>query len=349
MHPFLRSPVASLMYFGTAILLATLLSLAVSREGTFEFGDAWLVVAPGMILFSFVGLGTWYACRSLPLRTDQATKVAGTHLFAATIAALAFTFVISAAADTFYPVPKPGFERILFASSALIYLLMVTVNYLLLQVAAAQEAQERALRLGVAARDAEIQAFRSQVNPHFLFNSLNSISSLCGSNPAAARQMTEQLAGFFRITVRAGSRELVQLRDDIELIEQYLAIESIRFGDRLETRMSIDSSTIDCLVPPLTLQPLVENAIRHGIAHRLDGGRIQITSKLYGDVLTIRVINDTDPDRVVKPGEGIGINNVRERLRQTFEGKSSVHVDEQDESFAVTLRLPVRREGEPND
>lgn len=348
MHPFLRSPAASLTYFGTATLLATLLSLAVAREGSFELGDAWLVVTPGLLLFSFVGLGSWYACRSLPLSRDQSVKIAGTHLFAAAVAALAFTFGISAAADALYPAPKPGLERTLFAASALIYLLMVTVNYLLIQVDASREAQERALRLGVAAREAEIQAFRSQINPHFLFNSLNSISSLCGSNPAGARRMTEQLAGFFRTTVRAGSRELVQLRDEIELIEQYLAIEAIRFGERLETRMSIDSSTVDCLVPPLTLQPLVENAIRHGIAHRLDGGRVQITSKLYDDLMTIRVINDTDPDRVVKPGEGIGINNVRERLRQTFEGRSSVHVEEQGETFTVTLRLPVRREGDAN-
>ncbi len=349
MHPFLKSAVASVAYFGTAALLATLLSIAVAREGVFAFSEAWLVVTPGLLLYSFVGLGTWYACRSLPLERGLAIRAVGTHFLAAGVAAGAFSYVVSRAADVLYPVEKPGFERTLLASSALIYLLMVTINYLLIQFETAQEAEQRALRLGVAARDAEIQAFRSQINPHFLFNSLNSISSLCGSDPAGARKMTEQLAGFFRTTVRTGSRELVQLRDDIELIEQYLAIESIRFGERLETRISIDPSTVDCLVPPLTLQPLVENAVRHGIAHCLDGGQIQISSKLYGEILTIRVANTTDPDRTVKPGEGIGINNVRERLRQTFEGKSSVHVEEQGDTFTVTLRLPARREGESDE
>lgn len=346
MHPFLKSAVASLAYFGTATLLAALLSVAVAREGNFSFPEALLVLTPGLLLYSFVGLGTWYACRSLPLESGLAMRALGTHILAAAIAAAAFTWAVSRAADLLYPGPKPGFEKTLLASAALIYLLMVTINYLLIQFETAQEAQERALRLGVAAREAEIQAFRSQINPHFLFNSLNSISSLCGSDPAGARKMTEQLAGFFRMTVRTGSRELVQLRDDIELIEQYLSIESIRFGQRLETRISIDPSTVDCLVPPLTLQPLVENAVRHGIAHCLEGGQIQISSRLYGDILTIRVANTTDPDRTVKPGEGIGINNVRERLRQTFEGKSSVHVEEQGDTFTVTLRLPARREGE---
>lgn len=346
MHPFLKSAAGTALYFGTALLFGSLLALAVSREDGFELRQAWMVIAPAILLYSFVGLGTWYACRSLPLRPDQSGKIIGVHLVAAISAALAFTFLVSRVAEAFYPGPKPGMERVLFASSTLIYLLMVTVNYLLLQLAESREAQERALRLGVAAREAEIQAYRSQINPHFLFNSLNSISSLCGSDPAGARKMTEELASFFRSTVRAGSRNLVQLRDEIDLIGKYLSIESIRFGERLETRISIDPSTVDCLVPPLTLQPLIENAIRHGIAHRLEGGRIQLTSKLYDEILTIRVSNDTDQDRVSKPGEGVGISNVRERLRQTFEGRSSVHVEEEGERFTVTLRLPIRREGE---
>src|SRR6266496_50116 len=192
------------------------------------------------------------------------------------------------------------------------------------EVEASREAEETALRYRVLAHEAELKAFKAQVDPHFLFNSLNAVASLCGSRPAEAREMAQLMADFFRLTLRIGARERITLAEEIDLVTRYLAIEKARFGPRLATHIDVDDGAGRALVPPLILQPLVENAVRHGIASMVDGGTIDIAAQASNGSLRIRIENPTDPDRPQATGESIGLQNARGRLSAISDGRASL-------------------------
>jgi signal transduction histidine kinase len=164
---------------------------------------------------------------------------------------------------------------------------------------------------------AELRALRAQIHPHFLFNALNSIAALIAVNPAAAEETTTQLAEAFRYTLRASERERVRLGDELEFVRTVLAIEHTRFGDRLRVVEEIAPDTEAIEVPSLLLQPLVENAIRHGIASRPEGGTVRIAARREGDRLIVTVEDDGPGMRDDSParGEGFGLHSVRERIR----------------------------------
>ncbi len=168
---------------------------------------------------------------------------------------------------------------------------------------------------------ARIEALTSQINPHFLFNTLTSIASLIRSQPDTARALIVRLSALLRRRLRH-HEPLVPLRDELSAVEEYLEIELVRFGDRLRIEKQIATTTLDLMVPSTVLQPLVENAIRHGISTKVEGGRIIIRSMRQADRSVIEVEDDgggMEPDRLRSAiGSGIGLANVRERLRVLY-------------------------------
>ena len=158
----------------------------------------------------------------------------------------------------------------------LLFLLSLAVHYVLLAFEAAREAERRQLELEILAREAELRALRAQIDPHFLYNSLNSISALTGSDAPGARRMCLLLADFLRNTLEVSARQRIPLAEELALAERYLSIEQVRFGSRLRIERRVDETAPACLVPPLLLQPLVENAVTHGIARLLEGGVIRL-------------------------------------------------------------------------
>jgi sensor histidine kinase YesM len=165
--------------------------------------------------------------------------------------------------------------------------------------------------------EAELRALRAQIHPHFLFNTLNSIASLIGSNPLAAEDMTTRLAEVFRYTLRASEGEHARLGDELEFLRSYLEIERARFGGRLRVEEEIEPGLDSVLVPSLLLQPVVENAVRHGISPRPEGGTVRISARRAGDRLAVEVADD-GPGIAADPppaGGGFGLRSVRERLR----------------------------------
>jgi LytS/YehU family sensor histidine kinase len=212
---------------------------------------------------------------------------------------------------------------------------------LVAEVEASREAEETALRYSVLAREAELKAFKAQVDPHFLFNSLNAVASLCGSRPNEARQMAQLMADFFRLTLRIGARDRITVAEELDLVSRYLAIEKVRFGPRLNTDIEVGEEAAQCLVPPLLLQPLVENAVRHGIASMVEGGTITIRAAAADGALRMTIENPADPDRAQQKGEGIGLQNARGRLAAISEGKASLNVNENDGRYIVTIVVPL--------
>lgn len=217
-------------------------------------------------------------------------------------------------------------------------------HYQALEQKQLQLAQSEAL-----ARDAQLQALRYQLQPHFLFNTLNAISTLILDERAQdARKMVARLADLLRNTIEAPDTHLLTLNEELVLIDQYLAIEQVRLGDRLRIRRDYAFEASDASVPRLLLQPLVENAIRHGIAPRTEGGEILISSCVDHDVLILRVLNDCpDSARMVSRGakqSGVGISNTMLRLEKLYGKNQRLEARQpQPRTFEVILRIPMTR------
>ena len=179
------------------------------------------------------------------------------------------------------------------------------------------------------------------MDPHFLFNALNSVSALCTSDPRGARHMCEQLAAFLRGNLELTGAERIALGQELALAHAFLQIERVRFGERLRFVSEVDEAAAKVEVPPLLLQPLVENALKHGIAHLLDGGTVSIQAKRRRDTLYVVVENPCDPDRPPAPGTELGLENVRRRLAATYGERALVAVERRPERFRVELRIPL--------
>src|SRR5262245_5462323 len=194
---------------------------------------------------------------------------------------------------------------------------------------------------------AQLDALRMQLHPHFLFNALNSVSVLMRKDVDAADRMLLQLSGLLRVTLARSAAHEIRLRQELEILERYLEIEQIRFQDRLTVRTRVDPSALDALVPQLFFQPLVENAIRHGIADRETGGVIDIRAEHQNGMLSLQV-RDNGPGLNVSRGnltEGVGLSNTRSRLEYLYGsgGRFEAHTAE-DGGFIVAAAFPFHTE-----
>jgi sensor histidine kinase YesM len=202
----------------------------------------------------------------------------------------------------------------------------------------------RLVRAEQAALRAELQALRAQINPHFLFNSLNSIAALVRIDPVAAESVTESLADLFRYSLRAADQPSVTLAEEIESVELYLSIERARFPERLAIDIDVPAEIRSARVPSLLLQPLVENAIKHGVATTDERVTVRISGRLdHGDVV-LGIVDDgsgffsTEIEHLVQRGHGLA--NIRERLRLEYGDAASMAIAED----GVTLRFPLRKD-----
>jgi LytS/YehU family sensor histidine kinase len=195
--------------------------------------------------------------------------------------------------------------------------------------------------LQVLAREAELRSLRAQLDPHFLFNSLNSVAALIGNDTEAARHMCFLMAQFFRKSLTLGREQAIRLSEEVALAETFLAIEQVRFGERLRTRFDIADDVRDLSVPPLMLQPLVENAVHHGVAHLLEGGEVHVSARRREGFLELIVENPCDPDRPPSRSTGVGLVNVRSRVETLCGHRASVDVDAGESMFRVSILLPA--------
>jgi LytS/YehU family sensor histidine kinase len=225
------------------------------------------------------------------------------------------------------------------------YLLAVTAHYVAQVSEESAVAARRALESQVAQREAELRALRAQIDPHFLFNSLNSVIGLIDADQARAKAMCLGLAEFLRDSLVLGREPRIALGREVGLARQYLGVEQVRFGRRLVVRSEVDDAAVACAVPPLILQPLVENAVRHGIATLLDGGEIAIEARVTGPRLFIEVTNPFDPD-APRRGMGFGLDIVRRRLAAIYGDAASLATASENARFRVAVTVPSGPAGE---
>jgi LytS/YehU family sensor histidine kinase len=226
-------------------------------------------------------------------------------------------------------------------------MLFIVWAVLYLTITALRDQRSAALRqseLTRALQLAELRLLKSQLNPHFLFNSLNSVRALIADDPTGAQKAVTQLARTLRYTLTAGREELVTLARELEIVEDYLALESLRFGERLRIQRDLAPEAMGVRVPVMLLQTVVENAIKHGIAELPAGGDLRIVAALRDGTLHIDVEN-TRPEKIGSvfrsEGEGVGLDNAAERLRLLFGAKANLDLDLSRVQVAVArIRIP---------
>jgi two-component system sensor histidine kinase AlgZ len=351
MHPVLERRSNLLIYLIAWLPPVALLTLLLRYAGRFRWPEALLIAAPMAALLAFLSLSAWYLCKAFPLGKASYLRLLGIHTAAAVFSSVVWVLLGDVLVTALARVPAlAGIDDryssqipLLFVTGSLIFLISVSVHYLLLAFERSREAEERSLKLQILAREAELKALRAQISPHFLFNSLNSISALTSIDPARARRMSQLLADFLRKSLELGAEEFITLEDEIALARDFLAIEQIRFGPRLEVGVEATEESARCLVPSLIMQPLIENAVKHGISQVLNGGRISIRCSIRGDRLKIIVENPRDTAAPEPRTSGFGLENIRSRLSNLYDREAGIETRKSDESFRAEVSLPAKR------
>jgi len=206
----------------------------------------------------------------------------------------------------------------------------------------------RALSFSPSLSEARLQALQARIRPHFLFNSLNTVLGLMRAEPRRAERTLENLADLFRVFMR-DTRELVPLDEEVDTCRQYLAIEQLRLGDRLRVDWQLGDMPGDALLPSLLLQPLVENAVHHGIEPRSEPGEIAITITRPGERVRVEIVNPANEQQPVRPGNQMALSNVRERLMLLYDMEADFKTSAEDGTFRLLLEIPYRKERRRRD
>lgn len=350
MHPLLTPIRRYVIYLLAWTPLTAILVYLFAVPGRLGWLAAAVLLIPLCLVYQFVCLSAWYTCKSVPIQKSTAQRLWATHLLAAVIISVlwvAFARFLAAALSNLPAFPSLG-QRfspqipLLFGAGFFLYLLSIALHYVILALEDSRRAEARVLETSILARDAELKALRAQVNPHFLFNSLNSISALTSVDPPKAREMCILLAEFLRLTLGLAEKARFSLADELDLLHRYLAIEKVRFGARLQMDERIQESSKTIQVPPLLLQPLIENAVTHGIAHLPEGGFVRLTSEGSNGRVSLAVENSFDPESAPMRTTGVGLKNVRERLAARFGNDAHMRVTAENGTFRVELTFPAQ-------
>jgi two-component system sensor histidine kinase AlgZ len=318
--------------------------LVVAATGAGWIGALLFAVPAALVYGCAAGFSSYYLCRAYPLDDKGMLSILLVFSLSAMITALLWTgFCVlwnslwqdGAVALT------AALKSAIFGLGVILYGLSAIAHYLAIEFQRARAAERRELESRLMAQEAELRMLRTQIDPHFLFNSLNSISALTSHNPAGAREMTLQLSEFFRHTLGLEAHRKVSLEAELKLLTHFLAIEKVRFGARLAVEQSIGDDARACLLPPMILQPLVENAVKHGIGNLPSGGTVRIHARREGSLLHVRIENEVDADLPQSGASGIGLANVRQRLAAVYGHEASVNWTREQQLFSVVLALPA--------
>lgn len=352
MHPLLKPIKRYGIYLSAWSPLAGILIYLMAVPGKLGWRDATVLIVPLCLVYQFVCLSAWYMCKAAPLQRTPILRTRLTHLVAAVV--ISYLWIELARLLAYGLSQFPTFrgldERfapqttVLYGLGFLVYLLSVAAHYVVLAMEDSSKAEAQALETSIFAREAELKALKAQVNPHFLFNSLNSISALTSVDPAKAREMCILLAEFLRMTLGLGEKTSVPLSEELSLLHRYLAIEKVRFGARLQMQEEIQEESKSIQLPPLLLQPLVENAVTHGIANLPDGGMVCLSGQSHNGRVSLAIENTFDPESTPMHKGGLGLKNVRDRLDARYGKEANMRVSAENGKFRVELSFPTHPE-----
>jgi sensor histidine kinase YesM len=352
MHPILGHPERLVLYFTAWLAFGVLLAAVLGFGAHAALPWALALAMPMALVLGTQALSSWYLVRMLPAASVPPVRLFLTWLGAGAVylalwlgLTLAWATGLSALATGWRAAQDRELTPLLLFAGSIFLLVAVLAHYMAAAFEQAREAEHRTLETRIQARDAEMSFLRAQLDPHFLFNSLNSVAALTSTDPAAARRMCMLLADFFRRSLTLGAQQSVALGEELKLVESFLAIEQVRFGDRLRRRFEVEEDLLQTPIPALLLQPLVENAVHHGIAQLLTGGEILLGARRHGTALELTIENPRDPELAACHGTGVGLANVRRRLGNRFGARADLIVEALPDRFRVQLLLPDIAQG----
>ena len=324
-----------------------------SRPGAYGWGDVWLlgIIEDGLnVLFWSVATAIILAlARRYPVSGPRRRRNLGVHLLSCAVLASASTlFNFWIATYTFFTEPRlPGYYFVYIHDNILAYVTVAAAGHAFEVYRRYRDRELAASQLETQLARANLHALEMQVQPHFLFNTLNSISELVHQEPRAAEQMIAQLGDLLRMTTDGAMRQEVPLARELNFVGAYLEIERTRFQDRLTIKKQVDADVLDCLVPNLILQPIVENAVRHGLSPRVAPGTLTLTARRVDGLVRITVRDD---GRGLPPPElrreRVGIGNTRMRLRQAYGDAHRFELaDAPGGGTVVMIEIPYRTAG----
>ena len=339
MHPLFTNRLYFASYAAAWLPIAAILTLALALPGKMHLGESAKMAIPITLVLAVLSLSAWFVARTLPLRSTPVWKLIVSQTLAA-ICASAMTLVFTHVWVVMLSRFSPGLEMrfmpsvpVVAGMSWLAYLLALLFWHLLITMESSQKTE-------LVLRETVLKALKAQINPHFLFNSLNSISALTSTDPAKAREMCIRLSDFLRSSLSLEARNSISFAEELALTSSYLDVEKVRFGERLRVSQDFDPGCADCQVPPLLVQPLVENAIKHGVAMLSQGGEIVMTGHRSGHDLRITVENPFDPEAPIVRKSGFGLVNVRNRLEARYGPAARLEVQVKGLRYRVVLSLP---------
>jgi len=311
-----------------------------------SYGLFWAVMTPPILLLA----------QRFPITGRQWLKYTPLHLFFSLVAgSISKAVWLLTVAPYLYTNVKPGqfLTKFMVISSLdfgmMNYFLVLLCFHMVDYYTRYEESRLRTVQLEAQLARSQLQALKMQLHPHFLFNTLHAISELIHEDAYAAERMIAKLSDFLRLTIDHAGVPEVTLREEMDFLSRYLEIEKMRFEERLQVEFALDKATLDARVPNLILQPLVENALKHGLGRQTQAGVLRIESGRCDGILSMRVF-DNGPgfDPVVKPlRQGVGLTNTRERLERLYNGKHLFALaNVSGGGFEVTIQIPFRLKAE---
>lgn len=345
-HPVLQNKVRMIVWWLIWLLLAGGQSLLFY----FTYGS-YISISPidsiiSMLLYSGLALSMWY-----PFNFFNTSKAKPLTLIA-NLLAVGIIFIGLWALITKYAVglvlPEQNDYKAYWDATfpyrlsigVFIYGLIILSYYLFVSLTNLSEKNAKEARLETLVKETELRLLRSQINPHFLFNSLNSISSLTVTDPEKARTMVVKLSDFMRYALARKDEQPVSLKSELENLRLYLDIEKVRFGDKLITDEQIDPECLEFKLPVMLLQPLFENAVKHGVYESTETVRLFTKARIIDGYLEIIIGNNYDSSPTQKKGTGTGLVNVTRRLELFYGNKASIKSVKEDGIYTVTLYIP---------
>ncbi len=298
------------------------------------------------LIFLFIGYSLWYVIRFNLKEKPSFLDLIFNHLLISIIVIAVWLLLGYFIMQSFYgnDAAYLSFLKRSLAWRAVIgffyYLLFVMFYYLILYYDDLQEKLKMESKLQNLVTKAELETLKSQINPHFLFNSLNSISSLTITSPEKAQEMVIKLSDFLRYSLSHDKNEKTSFQKEFENLKRYLDIEKVRFGKRLNFIYNIPESCYRYMIPNMLLQPLIENSIKHGVYNSSDEVQVEISCKEENTYLVIEISNDYNPEVVKPKGEGIGLKNIRKRLQLIYMRSDLLETMADKMVFRAILRIP---------
>jgi two-component system, LytTR family, sensor kinase len=314
--------------------------VAASRALSLSMTDSFLLALTTVAIF-------WLA-RRLPLARGRLLPHAAVHLLAAVTLSLArvgVTVALSQWTALYRPAEFTTVFYRQFHTNILSYVLLLGIAWAVYYHARFREREQAAEQLAAGLAEARFQALKMQLHPHFLFNTLNAISALIPQEAQPARRMVARLGDMLRTVLEQEATQEVTLREELEFLEPYLEIEQTRLGDRLRVEIQVEPEALDARVPHLVLQPLVENAIRHGVAPRSEPGAVTIAAAVEGESLVLHIRNTGGAARQRFPREagGRGLANVRSRLEHLYGADQQLAAGPAGSGgWVTTIRIPFQ-------